>query len=92
MNRAILATILLLILHVFACSTRPVFAVQDLTEEQLEQLQEAVVSIASPNGFSTGILMERKGRTGIFVTATAQHGIGWSGRLEVGSARDRPWF
>ncbi len=73
MTRTLLSTSCLLTILVFLWSTCFVWAAQNLTEEQLDQLQKAVVSIESPNCVTTGLLVEKKDRTGIFVTATASH-------------------
>lgn len=60
-----------------------VHAAQNLTDEQLEQLQNAVVTIESSNSMTTGLLVEKKDRTGIFVTATARRNFVSTDRVNV---------
>lgn len=83
MSRAILTSSCwsaLLMLFFPSCG---IHAAQNLTDEQLEQLQKAVVTIESSTGTTTGLLVEKKDRTGIFVTATARHDFGSMNRAIV---------
>lgn len=74
---------MLSMLSMLFCSSSDIHAAQNLTDEQLEQLQNAVVTIESSNSMTTGLLVEKKDRTGIFVTATARHNFVSTDRVNV---------